>query len=116
MKKIPLLLAACMLFFASVNAQRADRSKFIKDSLDLYISKALTNWRVPGIAVCIVKDNKVVLMKGYGIKELGLMNKVDENTLFMIGSNTKAFTPTALDMLEAKKKLSLDDKVTKSTP
>lgn len=116
MKKIPLLLAACMLFFTSVNAQRADRSKFIKDSLDLYISKALTNWRVPGIAVCIVKDNKVVLMKGYGIKELGLMNKVDENTLFMIGSNTKAFTATALAMLEANKKLSLDDKVTKYIP
>jgi CubicO group peptidase (beta-lactamase class C family) len=116
MKKIPLLLVICTLFFNLANAQRADRSKFIKDSLDLYISKALTNWRVPGIAVCIVKDNKVVLMKGYGIKELGLMNKVDENTLFMIGSNTKAFTATALAMLQANKKLSLDEKVTKYIP
>jgi CubicO group peptidase (beta-lactamase class C family) len=116
MKKILLLFVAFALFFTSVKAQHADRSKFIKDSLDLYISKALTNWRVPGVAVCIVKDGKVVLMKGYGIKELGLMNKVDENTLFMIGSNTKAFTATALAMLQANNKLSLDEKVTKYIP
>lgn len=56
------------------------------------------------------------MMKGYGIKELGLNNKVDENTLFMIGSNTKAFTATALAMLQVQGKLSLDDKVTKYLP
>jgi CubicO group peptidase (beta-lactamase class C family) len=116
MKKILLLLIVCISFTTIAQAQRADRSKFIKDSLDLYISRALTNWRVPGIAVCIVKDNKIVLMKGYGIKELGLLNNVDVNTLFMIGSNTKAFTATALAMLQANKKLSLDDKVTKYIP
>ena len=55
-------------------------------------------------------------MKGYGIKEVGTNNKVDENTLFMIGSNTKAFTATALAMLQDSKKLSLDDKVQKWLP
>ncbi|NNU34523.1 beta-lactamase family protein [Mucilaginibacter sp. S1162] len=79
------------------------RTSFLKDSLDVYINRALTNWRIPGVAVCIVKDNNVVLMKGYGIKELGLPEKVDENTLFMIGSNTKAFTATALAMLQDQK-------------
>ncbi|RWY52452.1 serine hydrolase [Mucilaginibacter gilvus] len=115
MKKISLLVLS---FFALVTAQaqNADRSKFLKDSLDSYINRALTNWRIPGAAVCIVKDGKIVLMKGYGIKELGLMNKVDENTLFMIGSNTKAFTATALAILQADKKLSLDEKVTKYIP
>jgi CubicO group peptidase (beta-lactamase class C family) len=116
MKKIFLLFIVCLSFTAVTKAQHADRSKFIKDSLDLYISRALTNWRVPGAAVCIVKDNKIVLMKGYGIKELGLLNYVDVNTLFMIGSNTKAFTATALAMLQANNKLSLDDKVTKYIP
>jgi len=80
------------------------------------VNRALTKWRIPGAAVCIVKDGKVVMMKGYGIKELGLNNKVDENTLFMIGSNTKAFTATALAMLQDQKKLSLDDKVNKYLP
>ncbi|WP_184544215.1 serine hydrolase [Mucilaginibacter sp. FT3.2] len=116
MKKILLLIALSLSLVSVSQAQHADRSKFIKDSLDLYISRALTNWRIPGVAVCIVKDNKVVLMKGYGIKELGLPNLVDVNTLFMIGSNTKAFTATALAMLQANGKLSLDDKVTKYIP
>jgi CubicO group peptidase (beta-lactamase class C family) len=116
MKKILFLFIVCISFTTVTQAQHADRSKFIKDSLDLYISRALTNWRVPGIAVCIVKDNKIVLMKGYGIKELGLLNNVDVNTLFMIGSNTKAFTATAIAMLQANNKLSLDDKVTKYIP
>lgn len=107
----------CLLSAALwANAQKADRTRFITDSLDIYINKALTNWRIPGAAVCIIKDGKIVLMKGYGVKELGLPNKVDVNTLFMIGSNTKAFTATALAMLQADKKLSLDDRVTKYIP
>jgi CubicO group peptidase (beta-lactamase class C family) len=116
MKKILFLIFACFIGVAQTHAQRIDRSKFIKDSLDYYVNRALTNWRVPGAAVCIVKDGKVVMMKAYGIKELGLANKVDINTLFMIGSNTKAFTATALAMLQAQNKLSLDDKVTKYLP
>ncbi|HTD42002.1 MAG TPA: serine hydrolase [Mucilaginibacter sp.] len=116
MKKLYLLLIGAIIITSVAEGQTINRSKFINDSLDNYINRALTNWRIPGAAVCIVKDNKVVLMKGYGIKELGLNNKVDENTLFMIGSNTKAFTATALAMLQTQGKLSLDDKVTKYIP
>ena len=55
-------------------------------------------------------------MKGYGVKDLDTKEKVGANTLFMIGSNTKAFTGTAIAMPHAEKKLSLDDKVTKWIP
>src|SRR5947199_1351556 len=55
-------------------------------------------------------------MKGYGVRDYDTKEKVDENTLFMIGSNSKAFTATALAMLDADKKLSLDDRVTKWIP
>ena len=89
---------------------------FVKDSLDSYVNRALIEWQIPGAAVCVVKNGKVVLMKGYGVKEMGVNEKVDENTLFMIGSNSKAFTATALAMLDAAKKLSLDDKVQKWFP
>jgi CubicO group peptidase (beta-lactamase class C family) len=116
MKKLYLFFLGIIIVTSLVRAQEIDRSKFISDSLGFYVNRALTNWRIPGAAVCIVKDGKVVMMKGYGIKELGLNNKVDENTLFMIGSNTKAFTATALAMLQANNKLSLDDKVTKYLP
>src|ERR1700682_106470 len=80
---------------------------FVKDSLDNYVNRALSDWEIPGIAVCVIKNGKIVVMKGYGVTELGTNNKVDENTLFMIGSNTKAFTAAALALLETEKKLSL---------
>jgi len=115
MKKLHILFISTIIV-ATASAQHIDRAKFIKDSLDNYINRSMTNWRIPGVAVCIVKDNKVVLMKGYGIKELGLNGKVDDNTLFMIGSNTKLFTATTLAMLQEEKKLSLDEKVTKYLP
>src|SRR5690606_33130505 len=72
--------------------------------------------QIPGVAICIVKDGEVVLAKGYGVRKAGTEDKVDENTLFMIGSNTKAFTGTALALLEHDGKLSMDDKVQKYLP
>jgi CubicO group peptidase (beta-lactamase class C family) len=93
-----------------------DVPSFVKDSLDMYVNKALVDWQIPGIAVCVIKDGKIVVMKGYGVKDYDTKEKVDENTLFMIGSNTKAFTATALAMLDHSKKLSLNDKVTKWIP
>lgn len=107
-----------VIFFTiqNIHCQDSPAPSFIKDSIDSYVARALTGWKIPGVAVCVVKEGKVVFMKGYGVKETGTNNKVDENTLFMIGSNTKAFTATALAMLAADKKLSLDDKVQKWLP
>lgn len=111
-----------LLILSPGKAQTATPS-FVKDSIDTYTNRALKEWQIPGAAVCIVKDGQVVLMKGYGVKELNGTARVDENTLFMIGSNSKAFTATALAMLDAESqtgnlstKFSLDDKVTKWMP
>jgi len=104
----------CFLLLSIVSIAHAqDLPSFVKDSLDTYVQRALTDWKIPGTAICIVKDGKAVIMKGYGVKEIGSNDKVDENTVLMIGSNTKAFTATALAMLDARKKMSLDDKVQK---
>ncbi|HZY79182.1 MAG TPA: serine hydrolase [Cyclobacteriaceae bacterium] len=89
---------------------------FVTDSLDTYVNRAMKQWQIPGVAVGIVKDGKAVLLKGYGVREAGKPEKVDVNTLFMIGSNTKAFTATALAILDAEKKLSLNDPVQKWLP
>lgn len=89
---------------------------FLQDSLDNYVNRALKEWPIPGVSVCVVKDGKTVLMRSYGVRELGKPEPVDDHTLFMIGSNTKAFTATALALLEAEKKLSLDDKVQRWLP
>ncbi len=108
-----LIVASCFAQTDSLPDRQASIPSFIKDSLDIYTDRALADWKIPGIAVCVVKNGKVVVMKGYGVKDYDTKEKVDENTLFMIGSNTKAFTATALAVLDAEKKLSLDDKVTK---
>lgn len=106
-----------LILFTQKSFSQTDISpSFIKDSLDVYVNNALAEWQIPGVAVCVVKDGKVVVMKSYGVKEMGTNDKVDENTLFMIGSNSKAFTATALAMLDANKKLSLNDKVQKWLP
>ncbi len=110
------LLFSLLVICLRTMAQNDSIPPFVKDSIDSYITNALANWQIPGAAVCIVKNGKVVLMKGFGVKELNGTDKVDENTLFMIGSNTKAFTATAVAMLDADKKISLDDKVTKWIP
>lgn len=113
-----LFLAICFVcaFATNSNAQTTELPSFVKDSIDSYVDRALKDWQIPGICVAIVKDGKVVFSKGYGVKELGKTDKVDENTLFMIGSNTKAFTATTLAILDIEKKLSLDDKVQKWWP
>lgn len=113
MRSLFLLLFTVTISFAS--AQTGTR-KFINDSLDAYVQQALTNWEIPGAAVCVVKDGKVIVMKGYGVKEKNGSDRVDEHTLFMIGSNTKAFTATAISMLASKKRMNLDDKVQQWMP
>jgi CubicO group peptidase (beta-lactamase class C family) len=80
-------------------------------ALDAYIAKARNDWQVPGMAIAIVKDDHVIFAKGYGVSEIGKPDKVDENTLFAIASNTKAFTAAALGILVDEQKLSWDDRV-----
>src|SRR5215467_3764389 len=108
MKKFSVLLLLAVSL--TVFSQTDSIPSFVKDSLDNYVNRALADWQIPGVGVCVIKNGKVVLMKGYGVKDWDTKEKVDENTLFMIGSNTKAFTATLLAMLEGKKKISLDDK------
>ncbi len=112
MKKYLLICIYLMLTLAT----QAQPPSFITDNLDAYVKRGILDWQIPGLALVIVKDGKVVAMKGYGTKEVGKYDPVDENTLFMIASNTKLFTGTALANLEQQKKLSLDDKVIKYMP
>ena len=84
--------------------------------LDAFIAKAQREWPVPGLAVAIVKDGETVLAKGYGFRELGGSDPVDEHTLFAIASNTKAFTAAALAILVEEGKLGWDDPVRDHLP
>src|ERR1700744_496005 len=109
--KFPLILAA---FFAlSITFSHAHMAPADVDAL---VAKTLKTFDVPGIAVAIVKDGKIVYAKGYGVASLNTGKKVDENTLFGIASNSKAFTTAAIGILSDEGKLKLDDKVTDYIP
>ncbi len=88
----------------------------VPKNLNAYIEKVREEFDVPGIAVTIVKDSKVVLAKGYGIKKIGMPDPVDAHTLFGIASNTKAFTATALALLVEEGKIAWNDPVVKHLP
>jgi CubicO group peptidase (beta-lactamase class C family) len=84
--------------------------------LDAYVANAMNTFEVPGLSLAIVKDRKVLVAKGYGVRKLGDPTRVDEHTMFGIGSNTKAFTTAALATLVDAGKLSWDDPVYQRLP
>ena len=84
--------------------------------IDSVAERARRAFEVPGLAVCVIKDGKVIHSRGYGVRSLRTGQPVDENTLFGIASNSKAFTTAALGMLVDEGKLSWDDKVRKFIP
>ena len=111
------LLVTLVLFlsYLSLAAQTQTTAARLKE-IDGYAAKSGHDWKVPGFAIAIVKDDKVVFAKGYGLRELGKPEAVDENTLFAIASNTKAFTSSVLAMLVDEGKIKWDDPVTKYLP
>ncbi len=78
------------------------------EGFDAFVDAALKTWNVPGIAVAIVKDGEVVLAKGYGLRNVEKKLPVTEDTLFAIGSATKAFTVMSLGVLVDDGKLDWD--------
>ena len=110
MKRFPLVFGLVVLAPLPLPAQTGT------EGLDAYITKAMTDWKVPGLSIAIVKGDSVVYLKGFGVLELGKPEPVTPNTLFAIGSNTKSFTAAAVGMLVDDGKMRWDDKVTKWLP
>lgn len=112
--KIYSLLFVLLVFSSFVSAQSLD-AKLAE--IDAYAQQVQKDWSVPGMAIAVVKDGKTVFAKGYGVQRLGGNEKVDENTLFAIASNSKAFTTAALAILMDEGKIGgWDDKVSKYLP
>ena len=104
-----------LLIFLSIFSL-AQSSNTAPPDLDAYVASSMKTFEVPGMAVAIVKDGKILVAKGYGVRKLGDPTPVDEFTMFGIGSNTKAFTTAALATLVDKGKLSWDDPVYQRLP
>ena len=101
---------------ALVVATRAIAQPPALAGFDAWVSKAMKDWRTPGLAVAVVKDGQVVFAQGFGVRELGKPQPVDTRTLFAIGSTTKAMTAALLAMLVDEKKVEWDAPVTRYLP
>ena len=106
MRLIAVLLSLLLSFAAA--AQPVDTK-----AIDRIVTSTMKAWQLPGVAIAVVRNDRVVFLNGYGTKELGGTAPVTSDTLFQIASTSKAFTSTALAMLAAEKKLSFDDPVRK---
>ena len=83
---------------------------------DAYTTAAIKAWDAPGLAVAVVRNDSLVFARGFGVRELGKNDPVTPNTLFAVGSTTKAFTAALLGTLVDAGKLSWDDPVTRHYP
>jgi CubicO group peptidase (beta-lactamase class C family) len=98
---------ACAAMPMAGSAQQApDLAAF-----DKYVAHAARDWKVPGLAIAVVKDDSLVFAKGYGVLEIGKPAPATEHTRFAIGSTTKAMTVASLAMLVDEGKLKWDDHV-----
>ena len=94
----------------------SDNQSLNINQLDTYIQSAISQWDIPGLSLAIVKDNKTVVTKGYGLREAGKSLPVDEHTLFPINGGTRLFTVSALALLVAEGQLSWNDRLTDVLP
>jgi CubicO group peptidase (beta-lactamase class C family) len=106
---LAVLLASALVAPALAQDPRAE-------VFDAWVAKAAKDWGAVGLAVAVVKDGQLVFAKGYGVRELGKPAPVDANTLFAIGSTTKAITAAAMGMLVDEGKVRWDDPVAKYLP
>ena len=92
------ILFSLLVLTLSVQAQ----NKFVQDSLEVYIKREMARWQVPGMAVAIVKDGKVIVNKGYGVKKINGKDAEDGTYYYIIkaiGFDNKEYVATGFVQL-----------------
>lgn len=110
-QKLPKLffsLLVCLVFVSTTLAQKWDTP-----GIDTAMQDAVKFWQTPGAAIVVVKDDQVIFIKGYGVRDVKTKEAVTPDTVFAIGSTTKAFVTGAMAMLVDDGKMSWDDPVRK---
>jgi CubicO group peptidase (beta-lactamase class C family) len=107
---------ACQLLLLSLLALAGSQVAFAQEKndwawLDDFVQSSMKDWKVPGVSIAIVRDQSVVYMKGFGVRDIRNGKPVTTDTLFDIGSCTKAFTTAAIAMLVDEGKMQWDGKV-----
>ena len=110
------MVVAALLVCGVVPAPGQETASAPPPDLDRLVTEVMQAFDVPGLAVGIVKDDRVVVARGYGVRELGRPDPVDARTRFGIASNTKAFTATALALLVEEGRIEWDTPVIEYLP
>jgi CubicO group peptidase (beta-lactamase class C family) len=109
-----------LLYFIAVTSSFAQKQKTTEDKrfagLDTAFARVLKDWHAAGFAVAVVEKNKVVYAKGFGYRDYENKIPVSANTLFAIGSCTKAFTASMLGILRQDGKVDFDKPVRNYLP
>ena len=87
------------------------RLKDILKDFEQYAEKGMNDWKVPGMAVAIVRGNETIYLKPFGVKKVNSSDPVTPNTIFQIGSTSKAFTAALVAMQVDAGKVKWDDRV-----
>ncbi|MCE5208417.1 MAG: beta-lactamase family protein, partial [Chloroflexi bacterium] len=86
------------------------------DGFNEFVDKVLQDWKVPGMGIAVIKGDKVILAKGYGYRDAEKKLPVDAETIFAIGSSSKAFTSMDVALLVDQGKLEWDKPVREYMP
>tara|TARA_R100000027_G_scaffold314_1_gene378 strand:+ start:4304 stop:5842 length:1539 start_codon:yes stop_codon:yes gene_type:complete len=112
MKSTSLGLSLSFILLAGLNPLTTFAAKDpLPSNLDDYIESGMEEWQLPGLSIAVVKDAEALLVKGYGVQTAGGSDPVDENTLFAVGSTSKAFTSAALGILVDRGEVSWNTRV-----
>ncbi|MEL7339773.1 MAG: serine hydrolase domain-containing protein, partial [Bacteroidota bacterium] len=109
MKQLSLLLCLLILAGSALAQKKKKKTDDPFAGLDAELETIRETWNAAGFAVAVVKNDQIIYSKGVGYRDVEQQLPVTENTLFAIGSSTKAFTSGLLGQLQEETDMSLDD-------
>ncbi len=116
MKRIIFIFAALFFIFHAtafsedkLQAPSAEKLKQVLAGIDEYTQKGMQDWQIPGMAVAVIQGDEVIFSKGFGVKDIKAKDPVTEETIFQIGSTSKAFTAALMAMLQDEGKFKWDE-------
>jgi CubicO group peptidase (beta-lactamase class C family) len=117
-KMKPIILLSCAIFITScTNISDKDISpKGLADSLNVYIQKVMTRFKIPGLTIAIIQDGKPLYTNAFGVKNVDTQEKLNAEDIFHFASVSKPFVATAVMQLVEEGKMDLDEKLTAYLP
>lgn len=109
-------MSGTLTLFAASQKPDDRKTKQILAKFEDYARKAMQEWNIPGMAIAIVADDKIIFAEGFGVRELNGSDPVDTHTLFQIGSTSKAFTAALVAMMIDEGKMAWKDRVIDHVP